>query len=184
MLKKICNILWIFCAKAVEKILCRVKMKKERGGLNNMATVMDIAQWFLKQQPMTHKKLQKIVYYAYAWYYTLTGRKLFNGEFEAWIHGPVNRQLYTNYAGNGWNVIAYDPERGCNVTKEQSDFLETILQVFGGYDADQLENMTHQERPWIEARAGIPANQPSCNIISDEMMREFYGNLGRQNQME
>lgn len=148
------------------------------------ATVLDIAEWFLRHQHMTHKKLQKMVYYAYAWYYTLTGKKLFEGEFEAWIHGPVNRQLYRRYAGNGWNEIAEDYAYTPNLTEEQEEFLEDIQSVFGEYSADELESMTHQEDPWIKARNGIPANQSCCTVIDDEIMRQFYGNLARQSQVE
>ena len=30
-------------------------------------TVFDVAQWFLAKESMTHKKLQKLIYYYYAW---------------------------------------------------------------------------------------------------------------------
>ncbi|MCB6366671.1 DUF4065 domain-containing protein [Intestinibacillus massiliensis] len=147
-------------------------------------TVIDVAEWFLRQQPMTHKKLQKMVYYAYAWHYTLTGKKLFDGEFEAWIHGPVNRRLYGRYAGNGWNLIDYDDSYELSLKPEEEEFLEDIRQVFGNYSADDLESMTHQEDPWIKARGGIPANQASCAVIQDETIRNFYSGLAQQNQME
>ncbi|MGE4549170.1 MAG: Panacea domain-containing protein [Intestinibacillus sp.] len=150
----------------------------------HLTTAVDVAEWFLSQQQMTHKKIQKIVYYAYAWYYALTGNKLFDGEFEAWIHGPVNRQLYSRYAGNGWNPIAPDKAHGTDIPQEEEEFLQIIYNVFGEYSADELESMTHQEKPWIEARGGIPANQSSCQVINDETMKSFYSELGKQNQIE
>ena len=36
-----------------------------------MEDIYDIAKWFLSQSSMTPKKLQKMVYYAYAWFITL-----------------------------------------------------------------------------------------------------------------
>ena len=33
-------------------------------------TVSNVAKWFLSKESMTPKKLQKIVYYAYAWFLT------------------------------------------------------------------------------------------------------------------
>lgn len=172
------------CENAIAKMRINAKIKAEGGKTMNELSAIDVAEWFLCKQPMTHKKIQKIVYYAYAWYYTLTGQKLFSGEFEAWIHGPVNRQLYGHYAGNGWNAIQASSLPRSKPDSQQEEFLNTVYDVFGGFDADQLESMTHQELPWIEARGGIPANQSSCNIISDETMRRFYGELGRQSQME
>lgn len=39
--------------------------------MENNLTVFDIANYFSSKEDMTHKKLQKLVYYAYAWYIAL-----------------------------------------------------------------------------------------------------------------
>lgn len=152
--------------------------------MKDIVTVYSVADWFIRRQPVTHKKLQKLVYYAYAWYYTLRGKKLFDGQFEAWIHGPVNRKLYGKYAEYGWNEIEEHGTNEINLPKDVADFLETIEEVFGGYTADELESMTHQEQPWIEARGDLPPNQPCCNVIKDCTIKDFYGTLAKQNQVE
>ena len=66
-------------------------------------TVFDVADWFLGKDSMSPKKLQKIVYYAYAWVLTLMNEsendldiKLFDSRIEAWVHGPVIPELYHN----------------------------------------------------------------------------------------
>ena len=59
-----------------------------------MYSVFDIANWFLSRQEMTHKKLQKLCYYAQAWSYALYNRPIINAEFQDWVHGPVCPQLY------------------------------------------------------------------------------------------
>ena len=38
-------------------------------------------------------KLQKLLYYVQAWSYGINKKPMFDGEFEAWIHGPVNREI-------------------------------------------------------------------------------------------
>ena len=64
-----------------------------------MVNVIDVAHWFLSKESMTHKKLQKLCYYAQAWHCTLrNGEPLFMNPIEAWIHGPVIRSLYKEYA--------------------------------------------------------------------------------------
>ena len=68
-------------------------------------TVLDVAQWFLAKEPMTHKKLQKLCYYAQAWHLALLNEPLFNENVEAWIHGPVIPALYAKYADYGWSDI-------------------------------------------------------------------------------
>ena len=42
-------------------------------------------------------KLQKLLYYVQAWSYGINKKPMFDGEFEAWIHGPVNREIYNRF---------------------------------------------------------------------------------------
>ena len=70
-----------------------------------MNTIQQIAQWFLGKESMTHKKLQKLCYYAQAWHLALHGSELFAERFEAWVHGPVSPVLYSIYADYGWEKI-------------------------------------------------------------------------------
>lgn len=80
-----------------------------------MMDIFDVSNYFLSVLPMTHKKLQKMCYYDYAWYYIQFDKKLFdNGRFEAWIHGPVNREHYLKYKDNGWKEIE-NKDATCNV---------------------------------------------------------------------
>jgi uncharacterized phage-associated protein len=58
-----------------------------------MNTIQQIAQWFLCKESMTHKKLQKLCYYAQAWNLALHNSELFEDRFEAWVHGPVSPVL-------------------------------------------------------------------------------------------
>ena len=64
-------------------------------------TVFDIADFFLSKKSVTHKKVQKLVYYAYVWFIALYNQDEDNIENvlskeqpEAWIHGPVFPTLY------------------------------------------------------------------------------------------
>src|SRR5579871_6332042 len=42
-------------------------------------------------------KLQKLAYYVQAWHLAINRAPLFAGSFEAWVHGPVNRELYDRF---------------------------------------------------------------------------------------
>ena len=66
-----------------------------------MYNVFDVANWFISKGDISPKKLQKLVYYAYAWYLTFMNdsdnelnNRLFEDRAEAWIHGPVFPKLY------------------------------------------------------------------------------------------
>ena len=142
-----------------------------------------ISDYFLNKQAMTPKKLQKICYYAYAWYLTMYNERLFDdGKFQAWVHGPVNPYLYSKYKNYGWNKI--DKKENVEVNEELSEFLDTIFNTFAGFTGDELENMTHRETPWIEQRKGYEPYEACTRIINDETIKVFYRNLMERSQGE
>ena len=67
--------------------------------------IFDLADAFLSIESMTHKKLQKLCYYAKAWYLALYDENLVNEAFEAWVHGAVQPDLYQKYKPYGFNYI-------------------------------------------------------------------------------
>lgn len=149
-----------------------------------MIDIFDVSNYFLSLKPMTHKKLQKMCYYAYAWYYTLYDEELFdNGKFEAWIHGPVNKSLYAEYKSYGWKEIDKYNDIA-NITKDIKEFLDTIFATFGDYNANELENMTHAEKPWKKAREGYAPDEICEVLIDDLIIKEYYSSLLRENQGE
>lgn len=149
-----------------------------------MTDIFEVSNYFLSVLPMTHKKLQKMCYYAYAWYYTLYGKRLFdNGRFEAWIHGPVNRELYLKYKDYGWKEISQGDITN-SICEDIKEFLDTIIDTFGVYSANELENMTHAEKPWKKAREGYAPDQ-ICEVkIDDNIIKEYYASLMQENQCE
>ncbi|HHU17812.1 MAG TPA: DUF4065 domain-containing protein [Clostridiales bacterium] len=92
-------------------------------------SVLDVAKTFLSFQSMTHKKLQKICYYAQAWHLALEGGPLFHERFEAWIHGPVCPELYDYYKIYGWTNIPMEKEIPKNIIKEIYNFVKEIFRV-------------------------------------------------------
>ncbi|MBD2628083.1 Panacea domain-containing protein [Trichormus variabilis] len=122
---------------------------------------------------LSNLKLQKLVYYAQAWYLALHDQPLFDEDFEAWVHGPVIPALYQEYKKFGWKPVLKDVESP-NFSDQVHEFLAELSEVYFGCDAFELEQMTHREDPWIEARGNIPQDAPSNAIISKEAMKEYY----------
>ncbi len=127
---------------------------------------------------MTNLRLQKLVYYAQAWYLANFKEHLFKEDFEAWIHGPVLPDLYHTYKERRGQPIIKDirlkdvkKRLGANVI----EFLEEIAEVYMPFTAFQLEAMTHRDAPWIKARGKLPQFAPSNEIISKDSMIKFYG---------
>lgn len=144
----------------------------------------DVADFFLSKEALSPKKVQKLVYYAYAWYIALYNQDvnhinetLFLEEPEAWMHGPVFRSLYNKYKGYGWQEI---PKRNnilrrSKITSESlTSFLNDVWEKYGKFSADQLEFRTHQEEPWKKARVGVDPLAPSDAKISKQDIFIFY----------
>lgn len=149
-----------------------------------MYCVENVAEWFiLNVENVTNKKLQKLVYYAYAWYLTLFNEdkdnlenRLFSVKCEAWIHGPVVPQLYSKYKKYYSNVIPVDLkcEENFEFNEDVLDLLIQIKDVYGNYNGNQLESISHQEDPWINARKNCKPNEICSNTIDDITIFEFY----------
>ena len=121
--------------------------------------ILDVARTFLYMDSMSHKKLQKLCYYAQAWYVTIKNKPLFEDDIEAWVHGPV--KIPNNVESN----------------IEICEFLQNIYKVYGHLSANELELLTHTEDPWINARQGKSEWQPGYDSISLDDMKRYYSNL-------
>lgn len=137
-----------------------------------MYPVNIIAQAFLSYESMSPKKLQKLCYYAQMFYLALFNKKIINGEFEAWIHGSVNRELFYIYQGYKWTPI---PKTFNNVFDLIDNNAKSVLNIvwssFGKYNGDQLEVITHTEIPWLNARKGYLPYEPCSNVLNHDDMK-------------
>lgn len=147
-----------------------------------MYTIDNVAGFFLAKDSMSPKKLQKLAYYSYAWTIALLNDdiddihfRLFTNKIEAWIHGPVVPDLYQKYKNYGWHDIPKVDYFDTRIfTSEVLDVLEQVWETYGSLTGNQLEMISHQEKPWIEARNGVPAYAASSTPISDKEMFIFY----------
>ena len=141
---------------------------------NAKYSVFEIANWFLSKESMTHKKIQKLCYYAQAWCYTLKDYKLMDTNFEAWIHGPVSPVLYDKFKVFGFNSIRLAGEYNGRIESQDQELLESVWETYGDHTGNALEALSHSEPPWIEARAGYSVEE-RCNVpISVEAMKKYY----------
>jgi len=142
-----------------------------------MYNIRDVAETVLSFESVTHKKLQKLCYYICAWHYTVFNIEICDAEFEAWVHGPVSPELYYQYKKYGWGLINQTKDSALPYRKVE--FIKNILNIYGGLDADQLEDMTHDESPWKNARKGLSKWAHSDNKISNEDIYNYYTNEKR-----
>ena len=130
--------------------------------------ILEVADAFLNLDSMSPKKLQKLCYYAQGWYAGLTGRKLFTNELEAWIHGGYE------------NIPRKD---GDTKDIELKGIVEQIYRIYGKLDGDELEQLTHKETPWLNARNGIESWVPSNKEIKFADLVDFFSKKFREEQI-
>ena len=126
-------------------------------------------------------KLQKLMYYVQAWNLAFNGKPLFDGRFQAWVHGPVNRELYDRFGATKslYSQITSDDISADFQTTllpdEARQHIDSVLETYAGFTGTQLEELTHREEPWIAARRGYRDSE-RCEVeIDEELMRSFYG---------
>lgn len=132
---------------------------------------------------MTPKKLQKMCYFAYAWFLTLANDDinnltlfLFSNKFQAWVHGPANLELYQKYKDYGYRDIEQYNGDLYNFSPYTCDILQQVKDVYGVFSADELEAISHQETPWIQARGNLSYYEPCYTVLEDKEIYKYYVN--------
>lgn len=150
---------------------------------------LDVAKYILAKSEeygdlISNKKLQKLLYYIKAWGLVYIPGGVIDEPFEAWVHGPVCKDVYSYYKRFGYAPIAESFDRLspseyiAKFVKEHSDDeVELINTVYGKYSplsSMELELLSHSEKPWIEARGTLPPIENGSSVISEETMKSFY----------
>lgn len=126
-------------------------------------------------------KLQKLLYYVQAWHLAFYGKPLFEGQFQAWVHGPVNRTIYDRFAGTKalYSLVVkeditpdFNPD--VELTQEAKLHIDSILEAYADLTGSQLEALTHNEDPWQVAREGYKPAERCENVIDEARMAKYY----------
>lgn len=152
------------------------KMKKA-----SELNIFNIAKFFLdivdrdSGSAITPLKLQKILYYAQGFYLAMYDTELFTEDFQAWAHGPANPEIYEEYKVYGCTIIDAPKKEEIPIFDDKVvGFLYDIWNTFGIYDGKYLEELTHNEEPWKNARKGYEPGEKCSEIISKESMKIFF----------
>ncbi len=139
-------------------------------------TPIDVAAYVIELsdaigEPITNMKLQKLLYYVYAWFAVEKGTKLFEEPIIAWKYGPVVTSVYEAYKGYGADIIR--TKNGGNASA-LDDFtkslIEDVFNIYGNKTAIELMSLTHDEAPWRDAFD--PEDQ--THEISFDAILKFY----------
>lgn len=133
-------------------------------------------------------KLQKLLYYLQAWSLGINKERFLKSTFEAWVHGPVCKELYDRFKETKslYSFITLsdmlDTSPKTKIVAGDVEFINFILENYAGFSGAELEAMTHKEEPWIEARKGLAPMERGNRVISEASMSAFYGKKWEQIQ--
>lgn len=134
---------------------------------------LTVAKWFINELHPEPLKLQKLLYLAQGFSYAFYDKELFKDEIEAWVHGPVVKSVYYEY-----RIYKYSP---IDVTYEIDEFDNDTIDVlnyvknnFSKYDSKFLEEMTHNQEPWILSRDGLDPDERSDKTIPKNSIANYF----------
>ena len=137
----------------------------------------DVAAYILKQHgPMTAMKLQKLLYYCQAWSLVWDEKKLFREKIEAWVNGPVVPKIYDQHRGK-LNLTKWEGGNPEALDEDQKDTVQGVLNFYGGKTAQWLSDLSHKERPWLDARKGLSERDRGSAEITLASMEEYYSSV-------
>ena len=142
-------------------------------------SVFDVAKYIAeKTGELTAMKLQKLVYYAQAWNLAWDGEPLFSENFEAWANGPVVPELYQRHKGMlKVDASLFNEARSDHIRANAAENIDKVLSFYGTKGAFELTHITHQEKPWLDARGETPIGVDSNAVITKTSMAEYYASL-------
>lgn len=146
-----------------------------------MANIFNVAKYILeKENKITAMKLQKLCYYSQAWHLVWEETPLFNNHFEAWENGPVCPELYQWHKGQFIieNTSGLDVLCAKDLTENETDTIDCVLRDYRKYTAQQLSDLTHQEKPWKETYNKYCDFSGRCSAeIPIAIIHQFYSGL-------
>lgn len=141
---------------------------------------------FATKTPITHLKLQKLLYFLHGWHMAITGMPVVDEGFQAWEYGPVVPSLYQQLRGYGANVIddyirEIDPASGKSIAYVASvedhqfwSILDGVWSQYSRFGALELSTLSHEANSaWSLARRENPYNA----TIDDALIGRYFSDL-------
>ena len=129
--------------------------------------------------------LQKLLYFIQGVSLALYNKPMFEEDCRAWLHGPVYPEVYEflrdfQYDPAGDPRFALLEGKSDGLSGEEKKVIDLVIHTFGIYSGKTLENITHREIPWLQARTGIEAGIPSDEPMPKESIREYFLSVHRR----
>lgn len=144
-----------------------------------------IIEYLLNQcEDVTPLALQKALYYIQGFYYAFYKTFLFSEECQAWVHGPVYRDIYFRYRDYKFDSIECNNQIDATIfSSSERAILESVIKHICCYSGKVLEKFTHSETPWLSARENLLETEPSNKVITKENIGKYFDSVKEKYNM-
>ena len=162
--------------------------------------INNVIQYLLiKCEDITPLALQKSLYYIQGFYFAFYKSFIFTDDCQAWIHGPVYKDVYLRYKDYTFTPIDsptteisgikssekladYRYTQRSDITRLTAELTTTlsatekavcdsVIDNLCCYSGKELERFTHHEEPWILTRGNLKTNDSSNKIINKNTIK-------------
>lgn len=142
-----------------------------------MVNVYELSRYVIKkytenETDITNLKLQKILYYIQGYFLKFRSRPAFDEDIYRWPYGPVVKEIYFEYNGNGARPICLSQE-DMNIVTDLNDVNKADMKIIDyiifksyEYKVFDLVEKTHKESPWMYTTNG--------NIIPKDNISNYF----------
>ena len=135
-----------------------------------------VIQYLLDQcEDITPLALQKALYYIQGFYHAFYGIFPFSEDCQAWVHGPVFRDIYFRYKDYRFDPIeksgAFDAAR---LSSSEKAVYDSVISNVCCYSGKILERFTHSESPWLTTRSDLPPTAHSDRVIEKQLIGDYF----------
>ncbi len=186
-----------FYSELLEKNKCNLKSelsyKKSRQAVDKLlksnlsanSKIDLVIQYLLNQcEDITPLSLQKAIYYIQGFYYAFYETFLFKEDCQAWVHGPVYRDIYFRYKDYRFNPIEKTESFDVSIfSYNEKAVCDSVINNICCYSGKVLERFTHSEDPWIITRGELPISIGSDRIIEKEIIGSYFKSVKEKYKM-
>lgn len=174
--------------------------------------INNVIQYLLiKCEDITPLALQKSLYYIQGFYFAFYKSFIFTDDCQAWIHGPVYKDVYLRYKDYTFTPIDsptteisgikssekladYRYTQRSDITRLTAELTTTlsatekavcdsVIDNLCCYSGKELERFTHHEEPWILTRGNLKTNDSSNKIINKNTIGEYFTKIKEKYNM-
>ncbi len=110
---------------------------------------------------MDQMKMHKMMYFSQRESLMNDENPLFNGEFEAWVYGPVLTEVRDEYLTGNMFAGEYG-----ELTNAQKELVKSVFERYDSFSPWELSTLSHSEYSWKQAREGLESNERGCGKLS------------------